>query len=183
MKRGGILFSGKSKRGQFYLIAAVILATVVIGIVTVSNYTNKVSNTRIYNIRDELKIEGAKVIDYGTSNSLSDSQIKDTMQNFLTNYINSSSEENDYFLFGTQSSVRVIASQKEAENATFDDGSGETVLTIIPGKIFSQDFTPTNTTVKIKINDFQYNFELNKGQNFYFVLSQKSDSGTYIVTG
>lgn len=173
------------RRGQFYLITAVIMATIIIGIATISNYAKNNSNTRIYDLQEELQIESAKVVDYGTNQGYDDTQMKNLLTNYSESYINYSLKGNGYFLFGTRSNVKLVAYQEadRGERVSFDKGDGETSLSITPGEIFSQEFTPTGTTVKIKINSFDYSFELSAGENFYFALSQKSDSGTFIVTG
>lgn len=177
------------KRGQFYLIAAVIIATVLIGIATVSNYVRQTSDSgaAMNNARDSLQVESARTVDYGTNQGFNDTQMKTLLTNFTENYINYTLSGSGYFIFGTQSGIRFIAYQKDssggADTITFDYGNGETSLAITQGQIFSQDFTPTGSTVKIKINGFQYSFTLSKAENFYFVLSQKTSGGTYIVTG
>jgi len=174
-----------NKSGQFYLVTAVILAAVIIGLATVSNYTKNNSNTRVNDMAEELGIESAKVVDYGTNQGFNDAQMKDLIGNYTDSYINYTREGNVYFIFGTRSSLRLVAYQESGSGETvyFNNGSGETLLEITPGQKFTQDFTPTSTTVKIKINSFQYNFDLSSGENFYFTLSQKSDGGTFIVTG
>ncbi len=172
------------KRGQFYLLTAVILCTILIGIATIANYVN-VSNTDtgIYAAKDSLQIEGAKTTDYGTNQGFTDAQMQTLMTNFTENYINYTLQGNGYFIFGTQSNIRLVAFQKDSETVSFDSGSGYSSLAVVQDKTFTQDFTPTNNTVNIKINGFQYNFVLSKGENFYFVLSQKDNGGKYIVTG
>src|SRR3989344_4139149 len=54
------------KNGQFYLLAAIVIIAIIIGFASVSNYIKNKSSVTVYNLRDELGIEGAQVLDFGT---------------------------------------------------------------------------------------------------------------------
>ena len=45
---------GFGKKGQFYLIAAIILATIIIGISVVMNYSKKQDSGNLENLKEEL---------------------------------------------------------------------------------------------------------------------------------
>ena len=99
-KRGWLI---KGKTAQFYLIAAIIISVVILGLVTMSNYSRRQESIRTENIGEELNIESEKVLDFGTYNGYSESQMQDLMENFSGNYINYVQEGVDfYFLFGKQ---------------------------------------------------------------------------------
>ena len=56
----------RNKRGQFYLIAAIVIIAIVVGFATLSNFFNRgvVDEKKVYFLSKELDIEGAYVIDY-----------------------------------------------------------------------------------------------------------------------
>ena len=60
----------KNRRAQFFLIAAVVIIVVVVSIVTISNYTEKRDVVKLYDLGQELGIEGQNVLDYGTYSEL-----------------------------------------------------------------------------------------------------------------
>jgi hypothetical protein len=71
-----------NKRGQFFLIAALIIIGIILSVSTVYNYTSSNNqNTKASDISKELDFEANKVIDKGVFNSDSSSQIKDNVKN------------------------------------------------------------------------------------------------------
>src|SRR3972149_295878 len=99
MKRG-------DKRGQFYLVAAIIISVIVLGFVNMSNYSRKQETTNIQNIGQELSIESEKVLDYATYNEPDENPI---MKDFADDYITNLREGKDsYFLFGNSGLITVV---------------------------------------------------------------------------
>lgn len=180
MKREGIF---GEKRGQFYLIAAFVLAAIIIGIAVISNYSKSTSNERIYDIKDEIQIESAKVLDYGTANELNQDSMNQLVTDFVNDYLSYRKDGNFYFIFGIRNNVTVMVWQENAESASVVTGTQETNLEITPKEIFSQSFVPVNNKIKLNVMDSSHEFNLSQGENFFFVLSQNSGSGGYIVNG
>ena len=56
----------RNKRGQFYLIATIIIVGLIIGLAVTFNYSSKDISYEAENVAKELNIEGGKVIDYDT---------------------------------------------------------------------------------------------------------------------
>ena len=55
-----------NKRGQFYLLAAIIIIAVIFGIMSTTNYVSvKQASPKLYNIACELSREIEEVYDYG----------------------------------------------------------------------------------------------------------------------
>ena len=180
MERGlRVRRAGFGKRGQFYLIAAIILATIIIGISVVVNYSKKQDSGNLENLKEEIQIESENVLDYGVYNELSDSAMKTLMTDFSKDYINSKGKDkNLYFIFGNSVSLKVVSSQSSEETARINVG-GETVDLIITQEGVS--FSPLGNQVSLIINDFTHNFKLEEGENFYFLISQEIGGGTYVI--
>jgi hypothetical protein len=105
-------FFPKNRRGQFFLIAAVVIIVVIVSIVTIANYTQKKDDIKLYDLGEELGIESQQVLDYGTYNSLNESEMKELMENFIENYVNYAGEgKNIYFIFGNKYKINVIGYQ------------------------------------------------------------------------
>ncbi len=103
----------KNKRGQFFLIAAVVIIAVVVSIVTLSNYVMKKETIKLYDLGQELGIESQQVIDYGTYSELNETEMKAMMEIFIKNYLNYIGEDkNIYFIFGNKNQVNVIGYQE-----------------------------------------------------------------------
>jgi hypothetical protein len=179
-------FFPKSQKGQFYLLGAIIIIGVIIGFVAISNY----SKTKSYNLgeklKEELKIESMKVLDYGTYNDLDEDAKRILLENFITSYIAYEGKESDlYFIFGNREKVVIMGYQELATGIYVDIGEGESILEIGKEGNFSGEFdiNPGNYKIVLKTNGNEYLFTLKPGENFYFVISQRIDGEQYIVTG
>jgi hypothetical protein len=105
-----------NKRGQFYLIAAIVIVSLIAGFFTVTNYTKQEESTRVYDLSEELGIEGNQVLDYGlvqqSSESTSGAQsMKSLFENFTSRYSKYVSDNsiNIYFIFGNTTSISVVS--------------------------------------------------------------------------
>ncbi len=157
----------RGRKGQFYLLAAIIIITLIVGFVVVSNYSSRKSSVKLYDLGEELGIESQNVLDYGTYNSLDEGDMNELWERFIENYVAYAGEnKNLYFIFGDPEGLglQVVAYQDLA---------------------LMNNPPPINTgdPVVIRIEDVDYEFDLILGQNFYFVVSQEIEGEKYIVTG
>ena len=173
-----------NKRGQYFLIAAIVIIVVVVSIITVSNYTQRKDVTRLYDLGQELGIESQNVIDYGTYNSQSPSEMNTMMLNFISNYRSYiGTDKNVYFAFGNKNNISVIGYQQaaESESVCIKIDSGDCVPYVGGEKI--QEFTGAGMSkAAIVIGDVQYEFKLREGENFYFVIWQRNGGEKNVVT-
>jgi hypothetical protein len=169
----------KNKKGQFYLIAAMVIIALIIGFAVVSSSPKKTTPIKLYDLGQELGIESQNVLAYGTYNELNDSQMQVLWTQFVKEYANyTGAGKNLYFIFGNSNTVSVIAYQSLGENATINVGNGYQSL-IVGGT--ATTFIPTGSIVTIKIGAETYSFNLATGQNFYFVISQTVGKEKYVV--
>jgi hypothetical protein len=167
------------KAGQFYLISAIILATLIIGVATISNYSRRESNLKLHELKEEIQIESAYVLDYGLYTNLNEAEFYTLLLTFTKNYIDYQRKGKDlYFVFGNQDNITVTGYQELNKRVSLD-GS---VITTSSGE-FIGSINPTGTDIILTIDDSSYDFEINSGKNFYFILSQKINKGEYIITG
>lgn len=168
------------KTGQFYLIAAIILAAVIIGISTVSNYAKKEKSFEVYDLKEELQIESENVINHGIYNEFSQVEMYNRLDDFTQIYIDSESHDKDlYFVFGDENKITLKGFQKPTQtvllnNAIITTDSGAFVGDINPG---------AGEDLSVSIAGNTYDFKLEPGENFYFIISQKISGDEYVVTG
>jgi hypothetical protein len=172
MKRG--------KKGQFYLVSAIIIIVILLGVATISNYTKKKENVRLYDLKDELGIEGGEVIEYGVYNN------KNELEDFTRKY-------SDYAGAG-KSLIFVYGDENELHGATYTEiSSGEIAINIgsdssstIPqtqGSYETQSITSAGNQITVTLpNGNQQTFNLKEGQNFFFIISQEVEGETYVAT-
>jgi hypothetical protein len=151
-----------NKKGQFYLIAAIIIAGIVIGISYLVNYSNRTVSNEGEDIGRQLKIEGEKVMDYELANP--------GMSRF------------DYFAMQFSS----YANDKDIYFIIVDVNEN-----IYESYVYNEDMRvdlPDNLEVGDKeiyftFNSNRYTYPLEKGKNFYYLLTYYKGGEQYVYTG
>jgi len=77
-----------NKRGQFYLIAAVIIVGIIFGFATITNKVNKthLDKSRIYNMLNELNLTSEDVLNCSTFRGESEDKQKEMVEAFTEKY-------------------------------------------------------------------------------------------------
>ncbi len=176
-----------NKRGQFYLIAAIALISIVISFVIISNYASGKENLNLQNLQEEISIESSKTLDYAIYNDFNSTQINDLLTNFSESYIKYQNRTNNdlYFIFGNKTEIKVVAYQNSQIDAFIDIGSGFIKLGITPHQIYLNTYSPSSpyNTLKLKVNSQVYNFGLLQNtENFHFVISNNQGGQNYIAS-
>jgi len=110
MKRGMIGMVNSNKKSQYYLIAAVIIVTIILGASVLTNYIiTREEPVKFYDLNQELEQESASVVDYGIYNEL---DILDLIENFTSEYFVEYAEEKDkdiefVFIYGSKDNVKI----------------------------------------------------------------------------
>jgi|SRR3989338_11364792 len=165
------------KRGQFYLLAAIVIISVIIGFAGVSNYYKKSQSVKVYDLGEELNIEGDNVLDYGVINE-DKTKIEDFAGSF-SGYAESGDKE-IYFIFGDKDGITV---------RSFDDintgiiTAGSSTINIIQEGAVDQTFTPLGDKINVSIEGNNYEFNIKEGENFYFVIFQNVGEERFVITG
>ena len=166
------------KRGQFYLLTTIIIITIVVSLITISNYSRERSNIKFNYLADELEIESEKVLDYGIKNN---ENLKVLLETFTRDYSNYADVENSYFIFGNVNEVTVTGYKKLSSGTIFIDvGSGNEALNLNKGEYNSRDFLNPAESIKVTVDGIEYNFILKSGENFYFIISKEIEGEVYI---
>ena len=169
------------KKGQFYLVAIIIIITIFMGFVTVINYGVKTQTFNFDDLSEELNIEKRYLFDYISYNQLNEEDIENIFINFSENYVNKIGKDKDIlFIFGKQSSIKLFGNKLNETFIRIDDGTGYEELTET-GTI-EKDYTSTNE-FNIEIEENEYIFKLEEGQNFYYLIHYISNKERYIIYG
>jgi hypothetical protein len=186
--------SNINKKGQVYLIAAVVIIGLILGYVTVTNaFKGKDTDTRIFDLRDELNIEAGEVIDFGIFKENKDGistsgqtfpSLNDLILDFTDTYNEYAGEGRDlFFVFGTDEGITVVSYQEHTSGSVEVGGSkidlvDEKRSVINPGE---------GDDIKIITgegdDEDEYNFELSEGENFYFVISERRGGEEFVTKG
>ncbi len=176
------------KKGQFYLIAAIIIVGIVIGFAAVTNYYKRggISEKKVYFLSSELDIEGSYVVDYSVYRNQDSTEL---LKKFAEEYGKYAGEDRSiFFVFGDKNKI-VVATYEDYISGSITYTGGGTPTTIgqnIEDKNFrSETCVSGNPDCDLSINaekitiyikhdgeEIPYEFNLNEGENFYFVISQ-----------
>ena len=170
-----------NKRGQFYLIAAIIIIAMILGLVTLANKSRTQSFTDISDAAEEISIEAEAIMNYGIKNNENPTEMKARFDTFARDYSSYSTIENLYFIHGTTIEVTVGAHRKLTPAQIFVNGANQS---IINGSYVSRIYSnPGNPTI-ITIDDTNNSFDIKEGYNFYFILSQgNQETEEYLFSG
>jgi len=179
MKRG--------KKAQFYLIAAIIIIIVVVGLASIKNtVVTKSEPISFYDLGDNLAIEGSNIIDYGIFNQEDINEVTQNFTSLFVEYAASSKEENfDLTIIrGNSTNIELtIYSQEPGGQVSAVVGESLYVVTA------QENYVPESTSidnpsgqeqVKITLPDKVYNLNLKENQNFYFVMSKSEGFEKYV---
>jgi len=139
----------------------------------------KRGRVRIYDLKEELQIESANVLDFGISKEFNEAQLYTLLNDFVQAYIDSESgDKNLYFIFGNQGNITVKGYQESPQKVTLDGST----ITEESGE-FVGGLDPLLNEINISIGNLGYKFKIESGENFYFVISQEIEGAKYVVTG
>jgi hypothetical protein len=184
-----------NKRGQFYLITAVVIIVAVGGVVIMRNYSRVSEKNLLYEVGEELSKESEYVLDYGVYNKTHFPDLNSLLTHFTELYTRYRGSERDlYFVFGNQTDL-TVAGYKGSE------GVSEEVLSKISikpltgsetyepltingdGDYASKDYEiDASKGIIVVVEDIDYHFNLGSSEYFYFVIMQKIGGEHYIVT-
>jgi hypothetical protein len=165
------------KRGQFFLIAALVIVTLLFSIGAVYNYaTVQKEETQIYDLSKELGYEGASVIDSGVYNS-QQGETPSYLMGLIGNYSASSPDSDFLAVYGNSGNLLLFnASNKCTGSASL----GSTGLSICTRNLRNSTL-PMGNPVVITLGGIEYKFDLQAGQNFYIVIKKERNGEIYIA--
>ncbi|MEM3122282.1 MAG: hypothetical protein QXH60_02465 [Candidatus Pacearchaeota archaeon] len=183
-----------NKRGQFYLIAAIIIIIVLISISLVTNYTltkKSAGQIKIYQLSQELQLEGEQVVNFGLFNE--EETPEGALEEFIRKYGEyiQNRENNIYFIYGDKTRINVFAYTKENIGSIGLDFGGEPSRISIEGSSVSRDEINfqrernieteggeiRDPNIIVEIGEYKYPFKLKEGQNFFFVIQESNENG------
>jgi len=171
----------KNKSGQFYLLAAIVIVGVLLGMAAVTNYVvTRQSDVKQGDITEELKIEAENVIGNGIIHS---ADLEERLDNFAGNYSEYYSEGYDVlFIYGDAEAIDAgslnvisIFSRENLDSVSLLIGNSQPTFVVTNQKVSKGTVTITEVRgdiLEVTIEDVSYQFRLNEGNLFYFIIQQ-----------
>jgi len=121
------------KRAQFYLMAAIIIVVVLIGVATVTNVgisRQSADEIKLYQLSQELSLEGEQVINFGI---VDDGGVDNAVKKFVDqygSYVNDQ-EKDIYFVYGNKKKINVVGYiTQDSGSVGLDFGAGLSIIQI-----------------------------------------------------
>jgi hypothetical protein len=171
------------KRGQFYLIAAMIIIVILVGLIGFINYTSFEKEDSMKDLQKGLENEITYTMDYGAAHNLDSSEFKTIFKNLSSIYINKTNDKTSIFIYG-ESSGTIVAKGKNSENSNISININGTELTLQNGiGEFEENYILAGNLVYFNISENQYSFELSEGQNFKYFIAKGKGKEKIIIQG
>ena len=177
MKRG-------DKSGQFYIIAAIIIIALLVGVYALRNYiVTKKERTKVYNLGEELKIETGSVYDYGIYQGNNTDDLINLWAGDYSGYAKGQAVEDWILVYGNEKGMKGIAFTTKQAGTIGTIGTSmqmavqikvSSIESIEPNDIIGGS-SGNIAGVNITFQNFTHTFNLESGQNFFCVIS----SGEY----
>lgn len=173
-----------NKRGQILLIAALIAVGAIFSVGAVMNQARaNEENKAFYDLSNELGFEGKRILDYGTYKPANTDLL---IQNFVSEYSNYIKQEKVLFVYGN-------AGDPLQGHFFLKDTIGSEQIGIGQPKQITIQYTTDKTAavtysndkkhVDVAIDGIIYPFELEQGQNFFFIILKDDKGDQLVATG
>jgi hypothetical protein len=176
-----------NKRAQFFLVAALIIAALLISLATINNYARvSKEDTKFKTILESLSYESARVIDSGVYQSADQELINNHLSSLVENYSVSSPDSDFFVVYGSSTNLTLFnynSCNSAGEIGIGSDVSSEVCLSqrangpCNSGKNCRQE----GDMIILTISGNRYQFSLQEGQNFYVVLKKNKAGETYVA--
>ena len=145
-----------NKRGQFYLIAAVTIVTMIVVLTSMPIYTKKKIPEDYKNLGRELEIESERVLDYTTKTGADKDK---TLENFTKDFENYAGQESEIYYIHMNESKYI--------GYKYVNGLQTPIISL----------SNSSSEINAVIDGNMYDFNLERGRNFYFVIIHEGTDG------
>lgn len=177
-----------NKKGQFFLIAALIIAGVIIsiGLVQISTRNSPSEATKVYDLSKEMNYESNQVIDYGVYNSLSKDSKISNIASLIGYYSSANPDATMVVFYGNDKEYHTWA--YSPETVASSGLGGTTKVNTIENKLI--DLTSSTTIsgtgqdklIRVVFKGTTVEFDLKTGENFYILLQERRGDETIVAT-
>jgi asparagine N-glycosylation enzyme membrane subunit Stt3 len=176
------------KRGQFYIVAAMIIVIAVSSIASLTTYAAVKPEPRtLEDMNSELNEEGLRVVEYGIVNSVSN--LNSLLEEFTTNkyapyFLQKTNNANIVFLYGNKNRQinAVQYKTKSTGQISANIGSGSSAWNEVNSFSEKVDISVTGNKVTVNMNSQDYEFQIKDNEVFYFLMIQEKEGEVYVET-
>lgn len=176
----------RKRRGQFFIIAALVIVAILIGFATIYNFGKAPKEDfRVYDLSDEINYETNQVIDNGVFNGATQEQIATNIENITLFYAKANPESDFIFYYGNKSFINyIIYVRNESGKVGIDFGTGiSSSQATYTREVIKGTEIPYGNIVRVVVDeDIFYNFDLKEGQNFYLIIKKQRGQEKFVAS-
>jgi len=172
-----------NKRGQFYIVAAIIIILAIAGIASIKTYAIIKSEPRaVKDLSFELNEESLRIVDYGIYNNQDVAGILDTFTDteFAPYFLQKTDNTNVVFVYGNKTYLTAVTYNTASTGSISATIGGETTMwntvTTFADRV---NVIPTDP-LEVTILNRTFTFELKDNEMFYFVMAQEREGEIYV---
>lgn len=168
-----------NNRAQFFLIAAVIIISLVSSLIVIHNKAEaKKEDFSIYDLNEEVVYESSKVIDVGNFQEEEETQVNSEIESLAETYSKLNSRTGFIFIYSNETEA-VFLSYDPIRTGSISLSFGGNVVNIPVSNTRRQNQTiPINgpsDDIQLRLDNERYIFDLRQGKSFFTLI--KKDSG------
>ncbi len=179
------------KKGQFYIVAAILLVLIISTLVSIKTYSYVKSQPQTLEEAGlDLREESSRILDYGVYNQANLTEILKnfTEDEFAEYFLRKTDYTNLTFIYGNKKDLYKVEYLKNDSTSSVSLGT----LTYIPIKhtlikteqinVKELDVDPTdgNEIIGVTILNNSYKFKLKENEVFYFVIGKEQNGEVFI---
>ena len=172
------------KRGQFFLIAALVIAGIIItfGIINITTRA-PAEDVAIYDLSNEIGYESGQLIDRGVYMSLSPGQLSSQVISLIGNYSASNPDTDITVVYGDAANITAVSYENVPSGSEGVNIGGTTSQVLQTRRTIQSHRASVNPSgnITVRLNDTEsLSFDLKQGENFYLIL-KKNVKGERLV--
>jgi hypothetical protein len=176
-----------NKRGQFFLVAALVIVGILIGLAGVYTQVNTPKeDSAVYDLSSELNYESLQVIDQGVYTDTPQDQVNKNILDLADYYVDKNPQKDFAIIYGDRDTLTVLAYTVTPVGSVSTSTGGTTQShtvsqTILRSSSGDDDSSIIGDYVVVKFKGQTYSFKLGAGTSFYSVLSSQSGNQQYVA--
>lgn len=175
-----------NKRGQFFLVAALVIIGILFGLATTySNTQTSARETVVYDLSNEMNFEAGQVIDHGVFYSVNTEERNRRIEN-ITDYYSRANPGTDFtVVYGDRNRLYIVAyNSGTAGSFGLTIGSNQIGSNIEQVSRFNDTIVPPvgDNEVTVVLGSARHTFTLRPGQTFFVLLKKENSGGSYVAS-
>lgn len=164
-----------NKRGQFFLVAALVIIALLLGLAVVYNSIKApAEDLEVVDLSNEINYESAQVIQQGLNNGASEQEIEKRINDLTEIYSEANPDSDLIIIYSSLNKITKIeyTSVPSGSTAVGTSGQQQSIsnrdISIIQKPTSGEDY-------KIFVSGIEYTFDLNDGKDFYLIIKKDKE--------